>query len=118
MYNTFDYFQFLIKMRPVLFLTKRCLRPGFLIRSCSTNQPSKPTGAASAPKPAPASTASMNVPGLSQAVHTTQEPVGPGASKNGEYKVPEYFNYHRMSYFEAEIEMAKYRCPQPSALPK
>jgi hypothetical protein len=40
--------------------------------------------------------------------------VGPGASKGGQYKNPEYFCYNRMSYFEAEMEMSKYRLPQPS----
>jgi hypothetical protein len=40
--------------------------------------------------------------------------VGPGASKDGKYKNPEYFCYNPMSYFEAEIEMLKYRLPQPS----
>lgn len=65
-----------------------------------------------------APSANLNVPGLSTAVHTTQEPVGPGASKTGEYKVPEYFNYNKNSYFEAEVEMNKYRLPQPSSLKK
>lgn len=44
--------------------------------------------------------------------------VGPGASKDGQYKNPEYFCYHSMSYFEAEIEMSKHRLPQPSNKPK
>jgi hypothetical protein len=44
--------------------------------------------------------------------------VGPGASKDGQYKNPEYFCYNRMSYFEAESEMSKYRLPQPSNKPK
>ena len=44
--------------------------------------------------------------------------VGPGASKDSDYKNPEYFAYHNVSYFEAEIELAKYRCPQPSAIKK
>ncbi|CAG9583367.1 unnamed protein product [Danaus chrysippus] len=62
-----------------------------------------------------------NVPGLSSAViHNASEPLGPGVdpNKSGPYKVPEYFCYDNMSYFEAEIEMSKYRCPQPSALKK
>lgn len=41
--------------------------------------------------------------------------VGPGASKSSDYKNPEYFLYNKNSYFEAEIEMLKYRCPQPKA---
>ncbi|XP_055700360.1 uncharacterized protein LOC129800030 [Phlebotomus papatasi] len=44
--------------------------------------------------------------------------VGPGASHNADYKVPEYFLYGRHSYHEAEIELAPFRCPQPSALKK
>jgi NADH dehydrogenase [ubiquinone] flavoprotein 3, mitochondrial len=40
--------------------------------------------------------------------------VGPGAKKDGAYKNPEYFCYNENSYFEAEVEMAKYRIPQPS----
>lgn len=55
------------------------------------------------------------VPGLSQAcLKVPQDPVGPGAAKNTAYKNPEYFCYDKTSYFEAEIEMLKYRCPQPS----
>lgn len=59
-----------------------------------------------------------NVPGLSEACVTSDGPVGPGAAKDAEYKVPEYFNFNQYSYFEAEIEMNKYRCPQPSAVNK
>lgn len=58
-----------------------------------------------------------NVTGLSNNVLSTpKDSVGPGASKNSSYKNPEYFCYHNTSYFEAEIEMAKYRLPQPSSL--
>ncbi|KAJ0175996.1 hypothetical protein K1T71_008170 [Dendrolimus kikuchii] len=59
------------------------------------------------------------VPGLSSAVvQPASEPVGPGVdpNKSGAYKVPEYFCYDNMSFFEAEIEMSKFRLPQPSAL--
>lgn len=57
-----------------------------------------------------------NVPGLSSAVvQFGDDPVGPGAGKSTEYKNPEYFCYHSESYYEAEIEMLKYRCPQPSS---
>lgn len=38
------------------------------------------------------------------------------ASENGVYKNPQYFCYHKNSYFDAEIEMLKYRLPQPSSL--
>nr|CAD7572463.1 unnamed protein product [Timema californicum] len=57
-----------------------------------------------------------NVPGLSSAVVSIPNgEVGPGAAKQGQYKNPEYFCYNPISYFEAEIEMAKYRIPQPSS---
>lgn len=72
----------------------------------------------------PASSSSSkvaDVPGLSSAVvHPADQPVGPGVDpkKSGAYKVPEYFCYDNMSFFEAEIEMSKYRLPQPSSLKK
>ncbi|KAK9753893.1 NADH dehydrogenase [ubiquinone] flavoprotein 3, mitochondrial [Popillia japonica] len=47
-------------------------------------------------------------------VHPANEPVGPGAAKTTNYKNPEYFCYDKDSFFEAEVEMASYRCPQPS----
>ncbi|CAG9762506.1 unnamed protein product [Ceutorhynchus assimilis] len=57
-----------------------------------------------------------NVQGVSErVVKVPNEPVGPGASKDGNYPNPEYFCYDKTSYFEAEVEMLKYRCPQPSA---
>ncbi|XP_026289121.1 uncharacterized protein LOC113214072 [Frankliniella occidentalis] len=63
------------------------------------------------------STPSPNVTGLSKNVlDVPNTEVGPGASKNTAYKNPEYFCYNQTSYFEAEVEMLKYRCPQPSAL--
>lgn len=59
---------------------------------------------------------SGDVPGLSSAVvKETSEPVGPGACKSGEYKCPEYYNFNELSYFEAEVEMAQYRLPQPDS---
>lgn len=72
---------------------------------------------------APSSSSSnvTDVPGLSSAVvHPANQPVGPGVDpkKSGAYKVPEYFCYDNMSFFEAEIEMSKYRMPQPSSLKK
>lgn len=94
------------------------IRPVFnvnrlLIRSFSSAT-SKTEGKKQSSSPNPAST---SVAGLSEkCVKTKKEPVGPGASTNGDYKVPEYFCYDKMSYAEAEIEMLKYRCPQPSAL--
>ncbi|PSN36078.1 hypothetical protein C0J52_06702 [Blattella germanica] len=60
-----------------------------------------------------------DVPGLSTAVYKLPSgEVGPGASKAGNYKNPEYFCYNKTSYFEAEIEMAKFRLPQPSSTKK
>lgn len=56
-----------------------------------------------------------NVPGLSDhIVKVPATPVGPGASKDKEYKNPEYFCYHMESFGEAEVELAKYRLPAPS----
>lgn len=58
-----------------------------------------------------------DVPGLSsKIVKSVSTPVGPGASVTGNYKVPEYYCYNNLSYYEAEIEMERFRCPQPSAL--
>ncbi|XP_014260924.1 uncharacterized protein LOC106673349 [Cimex lectularius] len=55
-----------------------------------------------------------SVPGLSENVlKVPSQEVGPGATKDGEYKNPEYFCYNKTSYFEAEIEMLKFRLPQP-----
>ncbi|XP_011188899.1 uncharacterized protein LOC105216214 [Zeugodacus cucurbitae] len=57
-----------------------------------------------------------NVPGLSSnIVKPASGPLGPGASPTGDYKVPEYYSFNRFSYAEAEVEIAKYRLPQPSA---
>lgn len=74
------------------------------------------------PSQSPKSAVSIpEVPGLSSAVvQPASNPVGPGVDpkKTGAYKVPEYFCYDNMSFFEAEIEMAKYRLPQPTALKK
>ncbi|XP_016995143.2 uncharacterized protein NdufV3 [Drosophila takahashii] len=71
------------------------------------------TGAASAGG-GPSSPAVVGL--TSNCVRPTSEPVGPGASATSGYKVPEYYCFNRFSYAEAEVEMAKYRCPQPSAL--
>ncbi|VVC44673.1 UPF0767 family,NADH-ubiquinone oxidoreductase flavoprotein 3 [Cinara cedri] len=38
------------------------------------------------------------------------------AAENGPYKNPQYFSYHKTSYFDAEIEMLQYRLPVPSSL--
>lgn len=56
-----------------------------------------------------------NVKGLSSnVVSVPNEEVGPGAAKSSNYKNPEYFCYNSTSYFEAEVEMLKFRLPQPS----
>ncbi|EDV99845.1 uncharacterized protein LOC6564888 [Drosophila grimshawi] len=68
---------------------------------------------------ASATTPVSNVTGLSSAcVKPTSAPVGPGASASSAYKVPEYFSFNRFSFSEAEVELAQFRCPQPSALKK
>uniref|UniRef100_A0A1Q3FN19 Putative mitochondrial nadh-ubiquinone oxidoreductase 9 kDa subunit-like protein n=1 Tax=Culex tarsalis TaxID=7177 RepID=A0A1Q3FN19_CULTA len=89
-----------------------------LVAARTYSQPSagKPgAGTAGAAAAAPKAV-SGDVPGLSsKCVHSKSGPIGPGASRDGEYKVPEYYCYDRNSYFEAEIEMSKFRLPQPSA---
>ncbi|KAK4015886.1 uncharacterized protein LOC123473859 [Daphnia magna] len=48
-----------------------------------------------------------------------KEPVvGPGASKQGPYKNPEYFTYNIMSHYDIEKDMKPFRIPQPSSLKK
>lgn len=82
---------------------------------------SEGTSRTTAPNLNPTSSVNANVPGLSSAVvFSANEPVGPGVDpkKSGAYKVPEYFCYNSTSYYEAEVEMAKYRLTQPSALKK
>lgn len=84
-------------------------RRGFKAGIIVFNKQQKSSSSAAASSPA-------NVPGLSSdVVRVPSEPVGPGASKATDYKNPEYFCYDKTSYFQAEIEMLKYRCPQPSS---
>ncbi|XP_015112735.1 NADH dehydrogenase [ubiquinone] flavoprotein 3, mitochondrial [Diachasma alloeum] len=72
---------------------------------------SQKSGAASTAQPAP----NPDVSGLSEkCVAVPTKPVGPNASKNTEYKNPEYFCYHVDSFAEAEVEMAKFRLPPPT----
>lgn len=60
-----------------------------------------------------------NVRGLSEnCVKVPNHPVGPGASKDTEYKNPEYFCFTINSFAEAEVEMEKYRLPAPSSKTK
>jgi len=76
-------------------------------------------GAATPPASQSSSTVNANVPGLSsKIVLPKSQPLGPGAATDGIYKVPEYYCYNRTSYYEAEVELAQFRCPQPSALKK
>ena len=44
--------------------------------------------------------------------------VGPGASKDGPYKNPEYYTYNEMSFYDIEKDMKSFRLPQPSSLKK
>lgn len=37
------------------------------------------------------------------------------ADDNMSYKVPEYYQHNQMSYIDFEVEMMKYRLPQPTA---
>lgn len=97
---------------PILINYQQCL-----IRGLATGTAGSSTG-----KTSPAKTASSqfsipkDVPGLTtRCVKEKSQPLGPGASTTGEYKVPEYYCYDKTSYHEAEIEMLRYRCPQPSA---
>jgi len=41
--------------------------------------------------------------------------LGPGAAKDAEYKNPEYYSYHLMSFADMELAMEKLRNKQPSA---
>ncbi|KAK9497999.1 hypothetical protein O3M35_003890 [Rhynocoris fuscipes] len=59
---------------------------------------------------------SINVQGLSNKVFARPiKPVDPGAKKTGGYNVPEYFSFDKYSFYEAELELVKYRQPQPSS---
>lgn len=82
--------------------------------SQQTSATKPPTGGSVNP-----SVVKADVPGLSSnVVRKRAGPLGPGADTTGGYKVPEYFCYDQTSFAEAEVELAKYRCPQPSALKK
>ncbi|KAF0300234.1 NADH dehydrogenase [ubiquinone] flavoprotein 3, mitochondrial [Amphibalanus amphitrite] len=59
--------------------------------------------------PAPASKGAASPP------PADDTPVGPGASKAGTYKNPEYYRYNPMSYFDLELDMKKDRLPQPNS---
>ena len=81
----------------------------FLLRNDSTSSTASSSSTSASQQVA-------DVPGLSaKVVNVPGSEVGPGASKNSNYKNPEYFCYNTTSYFEAELEMQKYRLPQPSS---
>ncbi|KAI9556539.1 hypothetical protein GHT06_016329 [Daphnia sinensis] len=66
---------------------------------------------ASTPNPKAAAAATEKPP--------AKEPVvGPGASKQGPYKNPEYYTYNIMSHYDIEKAMKPFRIPQPSSLKK
>lgn len=95
------------------------LRTSAIQRALSQKSTSNGPSKAKAPQPKTAETVNTNVIGLtSYVIKQKAEPLGPGASSTGDYKVPEYFCYDRFSYHGAEVELAKYRCPQPSASKK
>lgn len=87
--------------------TRKFVVKRFYSQKSTTNQTTKTSG----------DVKNVNVPGLSPyVIKQKAEPLGPGASATGKYRVPEYFCYDRFSYHGAEVELAKYRCPQPSAV--
>nr|XP_040227118.1 uncharacterized protein LOC120952070 [Anopheles coluzzii] len=93
------------------------LKNDILVKLVAARAYSAPSSSSAGPKgPAAPAAAPADVPGLSsRCVAKKDGPVGPGAERTGTYKVPEYFSYNQTSYFEAEIEMSKFRIPQPSA---
>lgn len=94
-------------LRPILTVSSK-------IRNFSSAKRSFTVGKIIYNKPSSSETI-PSVEGLSDAVFKVPgQPVGPGAAKNTGYKNPEYFCYDKTSYFEAEVEMLQYRCPQPS----
>ncbi|KAJ1524276.1 hypothetical protein ONE63_010789 [Megalurothrips usitatus] len=107
----------LCEIRSAMKLLNIC-RPTSQIALCGKKLYSS-AGSKEPAKGSAVSSAIPDVPGLSKKVlDVPNAEVGPGASKSTQYKNPEYFCYNNTSYFEAEIEMLKYRCPQPSALKK
>ncbi|XP_049277026.1 uncharacterized protein LOC125760697 [Anopheles funestus] len=93
------------------------LKNDILVKLVAARGYSQPASSAGGRGPSvpPAAPPATDVPGLSsRCVEKKDGPVGPGAERNGTYKVPEYFSYNQTSYFEAEIEMSKFRIPQPS----
>ncbi|KAK7071166.1 hypothetical protein SK128_009011 [Halocaridina rubra] len=81
-----------------------------------------PSSAAAASKPPPAAASKSTASAASSFAYNSPatpvdpgQPVGPGASKTGDYPNTEYYTYNKMSYFDLEVEMGKDRIPQPSA---
>ncbi|XP_062554732.1 uncharacterized protein LOC134219859 [Armigeres subalbatus] len=92
------------------------LKNDILVRLVAARAYSQPPTAGKAATASAPKAVSGDVPGLSsKCVQSKTGPIGPGASRDGEYKVPEYYCYDKNSYFEAEIEMNKFRLPQPSS---
>lgn len=90
-------------------IARRLPLQGIAIVSCRTFSAQASSGSTGQP------IINTNVPGLSEnIVDVPDTPVGPDASKDKEYKNPEYFCYHVDSFGEAEVELAKYRLPAPS----
>lgn len=83
------------------------------IRAFSAQATGSASSASGAPAPANPLAAAKGL--SSRCVEVPAQPVGPGAKSDGTYKVPEYYSYNTMSFAEAEIEMAKFRCPQPDS---
>lgn len=87
------------------------------LRRLSLSAVRQQQGGPSAPASAQAEAKKLDgdVPGLRGERKDPTGPVGPGATKTGEYKAPEYFCYSKWFFTEAEVEMQQYRCPQPNA---
>lgn len=91
----------------------------FPIKRFFSQQPKSTSTTTNTPKSDGGASVNANVTGLtSYVIKQKQGKLGPneGASITATYKVPEYFSYDRFSYHGAEVELAKYRCPQPSAV--
>lgn len=73
-------------------------------RFSSQKSPSSPTASTTKKTDKDVQINTNNIPGLSSyVIKQKAEPLGPGASTDGAYKVPEYFCYDRFSYHGAEV---------------
>ncbi|XP_065582455.1 uncharacterized protein LOC136041665 [Artemia franciscana] len=50
-----------------------------------------------------------------ETIKKEEKPVGPGASKSGQYKNSEFYTYNPMSYYDIEAEMSSFRLPRVSS---